>query len=118
MMILLVVLYICSPTSIITSLLIFTNHVVARLRTVDWDNINHSNNNRSNNNNNGSSSNNDGISTDPTPGLPQSEKHSQPQPQASIDYFEEIQRNINALHRVLIETLPPEQVIPTRLSHP
>ena len=71
----------------------FVDHSSARLRTVDWDNINYS----TNNNGDGSSS----ESVNPTSG---------PGTQQSIDYFEEIQRNINALHRVLIETLPPEQV--------
>ena len=31
-------------------------------------------------------------------------------PSPSCEYFEEIQRNVTALHRVLLETLPPEQV--------
>ena len=67
----------------------FVDHSASRLRLVDWDTFAQ------------------------TPTQPQSVSGSQGQGQSqatTCDYFEEIQRNINALHRVLIETLPPEQI--------
>ena len=75
----------------------FVDHSASRLRLVDWDTF-------------AGSSAAAAVQmqaqspSQPVPG------QSQSQTATSCDYFEEIQRNINALHRVLVETLPPEQI--------
>ena len=67
----------------------FVDNSASRLRLVDWDSIKQGQNHQ----NTSSSSSTSTSSTS-----------------SSCEYFDEIQRNVTALHRVLLETLPAEQV--------
>ena len=70
----------------------FVDNSASRLRLVDWDSIKQGQNHQ----NTSSSSSSTSTSTSST--------------SSSCEYFDEIQRNVTALHRVLLETLPAEQV--------
>ena len=71
----------------------FVDNSASRLRLVDWDSIKQGQNHQ---NTSSSSSSSSSTSTSTT--------------SSSCEYFDEIQRNVTALHRVLLETLPADQV--------